>query len=170
MALHGLPEAILSKLTSFELPFVTDSLPLRQLMAMRHICRQSEDVIRIYREHDEANRAAHRLDATPPWHFQGYQHAFQQINVRSDGAFSENRVRRFLDLGCAPGAFATWILQNNAAARGIGITLSPDAGGIRPQVDPTFSERLEVRFADVVKLARGQAPLGARNTSSRLAC
>ncbi|CAF5074043.1 unnamed protein product, partial [Rotaria socialis] len=42
---------------------------------------------------------------------------------------SQDRIKHFLDLGCAPGGFSRWIIENNPSCTGLGITLPPDLGG-----------------------------------------
>ena len=39
-------------------------------------------------------------------------------------------VKRFLDLGCAPGGFSKWMMERNRDAEGLGITLAPKDHGL----------------------------------------
>ncbi|KAF7978414.1 hypothetical protein HWV62_572 [Athelia sp. TMB] len=48
---------------------------------------------------------------------------FTDINSAVGRIFVDNKVQVFLDLGCAPGGFSKFILDNNSQARGMGITL-----------------------------------------------
>ncbi|KAH9912466.1 uncharacterized protein B0H18DRAFT_1053853 [Fomitopsis serialis] len=157
---HGLPEAIVSRLTSFELPFYEKSYELRRLTAMKYFCRQSPDVTRHQRVQDQHNRAAIQSEDVPQRHFVGFKHAFHEINYMSGSPFGDDRIQHFLDLGCAPGGFAIWVLQNNRNARGVGVTLSPEAKGIRIQLGTKFLKRFDVQYGDVCEIATGQATIG----------
>lgn len=150
-------------LTPFEQPFLARSPSLRRFLAMRHLHRQSADVAQEYRAQDQYNRALFRADpdACSPRHLQGFKFAFGQIDARSGGAFSGGRVRRFADVGCAPGGFAEYVLQGNQNAMGTGLTLSPGAGGLRMQLDSSLLGRFDVRYGDVRDFAMGRETLGA---------
>ncbi|TFY62301.1 hypothetical protein EVJ58_g3949 [Rhodofomes roseus] len=152
----NLPETIVSKLTNFELPFYERSFELRKLTIMKQICRQSDSVTQYQRQQDKNNRAADQLDKVPQLHFVGFKHAFEEMNYMSGSPFGNDQVERFLDLGCAPGGFALWLLQNNKSARGKGVTLSPEAKGIRLRLVPRFPERFHVQYEDVCNIATGQ--------------
>lgn len=56
-----------------------------------------------------------------------YEKALGEINSQLEGAFANVEV--FLDLGCAPGGFSTWVLKNNARCRGVGVTLEEKHNG-----------------------------------------
>ncbi|KAH9829825.1 S-adenosyl-L-methionine-dependent methyltransferase [Rhodofomes roseus] len=155
----NLPETIVSKLTNFELPFYERSFELRKLTIMKQICRQSDSVTQYQRQQDKNNRAADQLDKVPQLHFVGFKHAFEEMNYMSGSPFGNDQVENFLDLGCAPGGFALWLLQNNKSARGNGVTLSPEAKGIRLRLVPRFPERFHVQYEDVCNIATGQVAL-----------
>ncbi|KAH9912465.1 uncharacterized protein B0H18DRAFT_1157309 [Fomitopsis serialis] len=152
---RGITVDIVSDLTSFEQPFLNRSDEFCRLLAMKYVSRQNSDVTRAKKEQYERNRARLHMEDSSALHFEGFRRAFGEINTGSDNAFGEDRVQSFLDLGCAPGGSSTWILQNNRNARGIGITLSPDAGGLRLQLDSPFLEQLQVRYEDLCKIASG---------------
>lgn len=52
-----------------------------------------------------------------------FQAIFSAINDAVGGAFVGGNIKVFLDLGCAPGGFSKFVLENNPGARGLGITL-----------------------------------------------
>jgi 23S rRNA U2552 (ribose-2'-O)-methylase RlmE/FtsJ len=52
-----------------------------------------------------------------------FEQIFAGINHAVGNLFTGDKVGVFLDLGCAPGGFSKFILDNNASARGLGITL-----------------------------------------------
>lgn len=148
-------------LTPFEQPLLARSPSLQRFLAMRHLHRQSEDVAQEYQAHDQYNRAAFRADACSPQHFNSFKFVFSQIDARSGGAFHGGKVRRFLDAGCAPGAFAEYVLRENEDAVGTGLTLSPGAGGLRMQLDSSLLRRFDVQYGDVRDFAMGRETLGA---------
>ncbi|GAB1522305.1 hypothetical protein RhiTH_005419 [Rhizoctonia solani] len=60
------------------------------------------------------------------------------------------RTYSFLDLGCAPGGFAQYLLRNNKRAYGIGISLPDEQGGSRFGVTyPDYLARYELHWADL---------------------
>ncbi|QRW23417.1 FtsJ-like methyltransferase [Rhizoctonia solani] len=65
-------------------------------------------------------------------------------------AHDANNVESFLDLGCAPGGFAQYLLRNNKRAYGIGISLPDEQGGSRFGVTyPDYLARYELHWADL---------------------
>lgn len=58
--------------------------------------------------------------------------------------------RRFLDLGCAPGGYATYILRRNPGATGIGITLPVDVGGPEVYIPSELRSRFAIYFGDLM--------------------
>jgi 23S rRNA U2552 (ribose-2'-O)-methylase RlmE/FtsJ len=71
-----------------------------------------------------------------------------QVDEQVGGLFSGGRVRAFLDLGCAPGGFSHFLLENNPGARGLGVTLPsiPLASHGTPLADPN---RYRVQHRDI---------------------
>lgn len=89
--------------------------------------------------------------------------------------FAQGGLKRFLDLGCSPGGFSNWLLENNKDARGIGITLPDEEARWAMVVEGTELEgqRYELRFADLISLvnasiAKGENPTTSANTDSGL--
>ena len=156
-----MPDEITEALTPFERTFLARSLPLRRFLTMRYLSRQNADVAEQHKAHDEHNRAAFRADMPARRHIEGFKFAFGEVSARSGGgAFGGGAVRRFLDLGCAPGGFAAWILEENVHAAGVGITLSAEAKGIRMHLDSGLLERFDLRYGDVRDYAMGREELG----------
>lgn len=160
---HPLPADVVSCLTPFEQTFLARSPALRRFLAMGHLSRQNASVAQQHRAHDEHNRAAFRADAPAPRHADGFRFAFGEVSARSGGAWGGGAVRRFLDLGCAPGGFAAWVLAENAGAEGIGLTLSAEDKGLRMHLDSRLLERFDVRYGDVRDYAMGREQFGTRS-------
>jgi SAM-dependent methyltransferase len=59
-----------------------------------------------------------------------FEQTFSEFNdkVGCGNLFSNDSIGTFLDLGCAPGGFSKFILDNNQGSVGLGITLPDDVG------------------------------------------
>ena len=157
---EGIPEYIGSRLTAFEIPVFERSLEFRRLTLLKYFYGLSQEVTRAHARERECNReAARRSPKSPRIYLDAFRKAFRDINDASGDAFG-HKVRRFLDLGCAPGGFATWLLKNNKKAQGTGITLSSEAKGLRLQLEPSLRGRFQVHYEDVCRVAMGRVALG----------
>ncbi|CAE7229080.1 unnamed protein product [Rhizoctonia solani] len=58
---------------------------------------------------------------------------------------------RFLDLGCFPGGYSTYILQKCPSATGLGISLPYEEGGHGLAIPANLLPRMELRTADLTK-------------------
>ncbi|KAF5371034.1 hypothetical protein D9757_010302 [Collybiopsis confluens] len=66
-----------------------------------------------------------------------------------------NRSFRFLDLGCCPGGFSTYILKKNKQATSVGISLDPEQGGHPYLLEESLRPRQTVIFADITRFQLG---------------
>ncbi|KAK7442459.1 hypothetical protein VKT23_016056 [Stygiomarasmius scandens] len=57
----------------------------------------------------------------------------------------------FLDLGCCPGGFSSYILKKNPQASGIGISLPVEQGGHQFSLEQEFLNRFTLYFADLTR-------------------
>lgn len=153
------PRDITSTLSSSEIRYFDQSIDLRRLLVMKELYRLSEDVDRVYVEHNQQNRAA-RNDNPSSLHLEAYEKSFKEINEMAGRPFGRGQVHRFLDLGFAPGGITTWLLRSNGSALGTGISLSLEASGIQSQVDLRFHARFQQRYEDIRDIADGQATIG----------
>ncbi|KAJ3183285.1 hypothetical protein HDU85_002311 [Gaertneriomyces sp. JEL0708] len=78
--------------------------------------------------------------------------AMEEVDSSSRGAVSGS-VKRFLDLGCAPGGFSRWILEHNPNSMGMGVTLPPEMGGIPMVMEGILedSSRYRCEYRDVTE-------------------
>jgi SAM-dependent methyltransferase len=87
----------------------------------------------------EARFATHKIhggEAPPEVYLNVFTKAMREINYHTNfSVVSNDRVRRFLDLGCAPGGFSRWIIKNNPSCTGVGFTLPPELGGFKMEFD-----------------------------------
>ncbi|KZP17577.1 hypothetical protein FIBSPDRAFT_911933 [Athelia psychrophila] len=62
---------------------------------------------------------------------------------------------KFLDLGCCPGGFSSYILDKNPKASGVGISLDVEKGGHSFQLEEHLQPRLELNFGDLTRYQLG---------------
>ncbi|KAI0087561.1 hypothetical protein BDY19DRAFT_954328 [Irpex rosettiformis] len=56
---------------------------------------------------------------------------------------------KFLDLGCCPGGFTSYILSSNPDAKGVGISLPVQQGGHEYSLEPRLRSRMKLNWADL---------------------
>ncbi|KAJ3709639.1 hypothetical protein DFJ43DRAFT_1173980 [Lentinula guzmanii] len=66
-----------------------------------------------------------------------------------------NRSFRFLDLGCCPGGFSTYILKKNKESTSVGVSLDPAQGGHPYLLEDALRVRQTVIFADMTTFQLG---------------
>ncbi|KAJ6620771.1 hypothetical protein B0H10DRAFT_1791197, partial [Mycena sp. CBHHK59/15] len=62
---------------------------------------------------------------------------------------------RFLDLGCCPGGFSSYILGKNPYASGVGISLPTESGGHSCLLEEEDFQRFELHWADLTQFQLG---------------
>ncbi|KAJ7430624.1 hypothetical protein FB451DRAFT_1356961 [Mycena latifolia] len=62
---------------------------------------------------------------------------------------------RFLDLGCCPGGFSSYILGKNSRASGVGISLPIESGGHSCLLEEEQLQRFELHWADLTQYQLG---------------
>ncbi|KAE9396337.1 hypothetical protein BT96DRAFT_922183 [Gymnopus androsaceus JB14] len=67
-----------------------------------------------------------------------------------------NRPFRFLDLGCCPGGFSTYILKKNKECTSVGLSLDPTQGGHPYLLEESLRARQTVIFADMTTFHLGE--------------
>ncbi|CEL63132.1 hypothetical protein RSOLAG1IB_05172 [Rhizoctonia solani AG-1 IB] len=75
---------------------------------------------------------------------------FESMHQDSDPYSFARRTGWFLDIGSNPGGFARYLLEHSPRARGVGVTLPVDEGGIGRAVPP--SDRFELRELNLLDL------------------
>lgn len=63
----------------------------------------------------------------------------------------------FLDLGCCPGGFSSYVLERNGRARGLGISLGPESGGECFLLEKRLRQRYEFIPANIANYQLGPA-------------
>ncbi|KAH9938852.1 uncharacterized protein BXZ73DRAFT_44506, partial [Epithele typhae] len=59
---------------------------------------------------------------------------------------------KFLDIGCAPGGFSSYILAKNSQAQGTGVTLDTAQGGYRLLLEERYQRRYTLVIQDLLQL------------------
>lgn len=72
------------------------------------------------------------------------------INDTAGSLLTNNSVKAYMDLGCSPGGFSSWVMAHNKQSRGLGVTLPEESGGL-PMVSFPDGD-YEVKYQDVTQL------------------
>ncbi|KAK7019487.1 hypothetical protein R3P38DRAFT_2973445 [Favolaschia claudopus] len=72
---------------------------------------------------------------------------------------SRRGTLRFLDLGCCPGGFTSYILSKNLDAQGLGISSEIENGGHRFLLEDRHRSRFKVHYADLSFYRLGPLPV-----------
>lgn len=99
----------------------------------------------------ENRRKQYRIHVPETLFRDQFEQIFAGINHAVGNLFTGDNVGVFLDLGCAPGGFSKFILDNNASARGLGITLS-DIPIITEGTRLADAKRYRVQEGDITTL------------------
>jgi len=97
------------------------------------------------------NRYQSSFDIPQPYFRDQFETIFASINDALDGLFVDGNVEVFLDLGCAPGGFSKFIMENNPGARGLGITL-PNIPVLIDDTPLANTNRYRLKKADITQL------------------
>ncbi|KAF8205608.1 hypothetical protein K438DRAFT_1964034 [Mycena galopus ATCC 62051] len=65
---------------------------------------------------------------------------------------------KFLDLGCCPGGFTSYILSKNSSAQGLGISSEIENGGHRFLLEDRHRSRFKIYYADLTYYRLGPLP------------
>ncbi|EMD36561.1 hypothetical protein CERSUDRAFT_115593, partial [Gelatoporia subvermispora B] len=147
----------ITSLNPLELRFLEQSSIQGNLLKLKRLFREHPAVEREFAAIRECqlHAASNNSSSAARAHLTSYTHAFGNLNYIAQGNLGGGRIRTFLDLGCSPGGFSTWVLTNNRSAKGVGITL-PDADAKFSMSDDTvraFEGRYHVHFEDLNTLA-----------------
>ncbi|EGN99289.1 hypothetical protein SERLA73DRAFT_90613 [Serpula lacrymans var. lacrymans S7.3] len=108
------------------------------------------------------------------WEAESLDHHFQQQRIVADnsgeketriwfirmrGVLSEindasrcipaKREMSFLDVGCCPGGFTSYIMSTNRRATGVGISLEVESGGHESIISPKLMKKFHIIYADL---------------------
>ncbi|OSX62149.1 hypothetical protein POSPLADRAFT_1143672 [Postia placenta MAD-698-R-SB12] len=140
----------------FEKRIWNESYRYRCLRLLKHVYGSNPTVDRRFREGFERNaRSLEETSATSDlFHLRAFETGFGALNDANAGCFGGGRVKRFLDLGCSPGGFSSWLLKNNPDTKGTGVTLPEEHAKLPVQVEPALRShgRYQVIYEDIIDI------------------
>ncbi|CAF3496703.1 unnamed protein product [Rotaria socialis] len=138
-------EVDLVKFDFFYKHLYNNSVLLRRLYHIRNIYKEDPNT-----EEHFTKRRITCGKAPSEFHLNTFIMAMEEIESNNNICLvSQDRIKHFLDLGCAPGGFSRWIIENNPSCTGLGITLPPDLGGFHMVFDAPG--RYRYLYEDVTK-------------------
>lgn len=81
--------------------------------------------------------------------FERMKAIFKEINAMTGCVPCSNEPFNFLDLGCCPGGFSSYILKQNRKSRGFGISLDVSKGGHEFLLEQSLRSRYQLLFTDL---------------------
>lgn len=127
------------RLSPFERRFWHDSPGHRRLLRLKEMFRCHPAVDKRFRERRGIHIEASLSNASPAVHVYAFERAFSAVNDAVSGHFGGGKVTRFLDMGCAPGGFSSWLMKNNPGAQGVGVTLPDEEATFPIRIDSALS-------------------------------
>ncbi|KAK0183662.1 hypothetical protein F5146DRAFT_1008584 [Armillaria mellea] len=116
--------------------------------------------IRIYRTKPPKSLQTYAMER----HYENQRHNADNADENTERAWyalmrkimeEMNQFCPFLDLGCCPGGFSSYILDTNPRATGVGVSLSPQEGGHPFLMDENLLNRYSIIFANMAKFELG---------------
>ncbi|KAF7322301.1 FtsJ domain-containing protein [Mycena chlorophos] len=89
--------------------------------------------------------------------FSKMKHVLKEIDDQT-ACIPRRGPLRFLDLGCCPGGFTSYILSKNLAAQGHGISSEIETGGPRFLLEDRHRARFKISYADLSYYRLGPLP------------
>ncbi|EIW83685.1 hypothetical protein CONPUDRAFT_49795, partial [Coniophora puteana RWD-64-598 SS2] len=108
--------------------------------------------------HFRDQRAFADQDGQEKVFFGGMMGVLQEID-QATSCVPITKPLSFLDLGCCPGAFTTYVLKNNYRARGVGVSLPPENGGHLSGIRENYMKRFQLIYANVTFYQLGPSPI-----------
>ncbi|KZP18090.1 hypothetical protein FIBSPDRAFT_603932 [Athelia psychrophila] len=105
--------------SDFEAKLFDQSPVYQALQVVKHRCNHDQNVSAEF----DRRRQRYHFNAPQTQFRDQFLTIFTDINLAVGKLFVDDNVHVFLDLGCAPGGFSKFILDNNSRARGMGVTL-----------------------------------------------
>ncbi|KII89652.1 hypothetical protein PLICRDRAFT_107951 [Plicaturopsis crispa FD-325 SS-3] len=127
-----------------------------RLEELRQMGRKSTDLDHHFaNQRNKADNASEKMNRI--W-FRQMRVCFQEID-RFTMVMAYRKPLLFLDLGCSPGGFSSYILAQNALAKGVGVSLDVEKGGHVCLLEQ--NERFEHLSADLTYYQLGPAHIPA---------
>ncbi|THH30959.1 hypothetical protein EUX98_g3217 [Antrodiella citrinella] len=154
------------KLTSFERRIYNVSSVFENLIKVKSEYAKDPKTEQYFSGRRE-EQLSNRLSDSPSPHYRiSYEKSMEQLSRDNRDCFGGDRVQRFLDMGCSPGGFSNWLLEQNPGAAGVGVTLPNENAQFKLVTDGTLLDagRYQIIYADITTFAteavsRGGNPL-----------
>ncbi|KAJ7163273.1 hypothetical protein C8R46DRAFT_1177454 [Mycena filopes] len=134
------------------LPLESNNLRELNVLRYKHDNRPSEQA---YLQHQRKQADAPDLALQKAW-FNSMRNVLEEIDQVLQ-CVPASMPFRFLDLGCCPGGFSSYILSKNAYATGVGISLPVESGGHACLLEEDNLARFELHWADLTLYQLGPA-------------
>ncbi|KAJ7134479.1 hypothetical protein C8R44DRAFT_770555 [Mycena epipterygia] len=134
------------------LPLKSNTLQKLNLLRYKHGSKPSEQA---YFQHQRKQADAPDLALQKAW-FNSMRNVLEEID-QVLRCVPDMLPFRFLDLGCCPGGFSSYILGKNPRASGVGISLPVESGGHACLLDEDHLPRFELHWADLTQFQLGPA-------------
>ncbi|KAF7977153.1 hypothetical protein HWV62_4571 [Athelia sp. TMB] len=99
--------------------------------------------------------------------FRKMKDIFREID-RKSGCIPNLQRLNFLDLGCCPGGFSSYVLNQHKASRGFGISLPLSQGGHKFLLEEHLQSRYTVMFTDLTYFTLGPSDSSLSTLESSL--
>ncbi|KAJ6531171.1 hypothetical protein B0H19DRAFT_1190680 [Mycena capillaripes] len=153
-AIEGWSDACLPRILTEEL-IARGADELQRLVDLRE---QSKDTPERdgYTEHEKkvAENASARKNR---YWFSKMKGVFREMDAQT-ACVPRKGALRFLDLGCCPGGFTSYILSKNSSAHGLGISSEIENGGHRFLLEDRHRSRFKIYYADLTYYRLGPLP------------
>ncbi|KAJ7729695.1 hypothetical protein DFH07DRAFT_849886 [Mycena maculata] len=133
-------------------PLKSDSLRKLNLLRYKHGSKPSEEA---YFQHQRRQADAPPETLQRAW-FNSMRNVLEEID-QVLRCVPDSLPFRFLDLGCCPGGFSSYILGKNPRASGVGISLPEESGGHACLLEEDNLPRFELHWADLTRYQFGPA-------------
>ncbi|KAJ7714201.1 hypothetical protein B0H16DRAFT_1619145 [Mycena metata] len=134
------------------LPLKSNTLRQLNLLRYKHDNPPSQNA---YLQHQRKQADAPDLGLQKAW-FNSMRNVLEEIDQVLQ-CVPASMPFRFLDLGCCPGGFSSYILNKNPYASGVGISLPVESGGHACLLEDENLSRFELHWADLTRYQLGPA-------------
>ncbi|KAJ7264945.1 hypothetical protein B0H12DRAFT_1230580 [Mycena haematopus] len=154
-AIEGWSDACLPRILTGEL-IARGAEELQTLVDLRERGRKDAHDKTSYAEHEKkiAENASARKNR---YWFSKMKAVFKELDNQTV-CIPRRGALKFLDLGCVPGGFDSYILAKNSSAQGLGISSEVENGGHRFLLEDRHRSRFKIYYADLTYYRLGPLP------------
>ncbi|KAF7363955.1 FtsJ domain-containing protein [Mycena sanguinolenta] len=154
-AIEGWSDACLPRILTEEL-IARGAEELQTLVELRERGQKDAKDTPSYAEHEKkvAENASTRRNR---YWFSKMKAVFKELDMQT-ACIPRKGPLKFLDLGCVPGGFDSYILSKNSSAQGLGISSEIETGGHRFLLEDRHRSRFKIYYADLTYYRLGPLP------------